>query len=256
MIAAALAVAVLSSTPERRELQLRWQHASGRTIAASRRLRASPATAPPAVLLRSLAAAELATPGRYALTETAPKAKPPPTWWQRLLQWVRDRLTALWETLFNRIHIGRSGAATIGDVLIALAAVVLLVVAWRLLSELTFERLSFTRSTALESDRARAQELYERACAFALDGNYTMAARLLFSATVAGLDVRGIVRDDRSSTVGELRTALDSREPALVAAFNDVASAFVAGAYAERPVEAREWERARDGYVLLASDAA
>jgi len=255
VIAAAFSVALLSSAPERRELLHRWQQASKANVPSSRQLSGSAPGAAPAPLLRALAAHELAIPGRYTLTAAAPQPKPIPTWWQRLWQWLADRWAALWKGLFSRIHVGRSGATTIGDVLIAFAAVVLLLAAFRLLGELQVERRGRSRFTSSENEPIRAHELYERACALARQGEYAAAARLLFSAMVAALDVRGLVRDDRTSTVGELRSVLRSHDAALVPAFNDVASAFVAATFAERPVEAREWERARDAYRALAGDA-
>ena len=73
---------------------------------------------------------------------------------------------------------------------------------------------------------------------------------------LAALDLRGVVPDERSSTVGDIRRRLLARDRSLVAPFNDVASAFVVSAYAERPIEASQWEKARAAYAALTSGTA
>jgi hypothetical protein len=70
------------------------------------------------------------------------------------------------------------------------------------------------------------------------------------------LDAQGLVRDDRSWTVGDVRRFLLGRQPELVGAFDGVAEAFVAGVYAERTVAPNEWERALHSYHSVVSTAA
>jgi hypothetical protein len=104
------------------------------------------------------------------------------------------------------------------------------------------------------TERADAQALYAQALTSAERGEYAAAARWLFRAMLALLDLRGSVRDDLSATVGELRRRLRDREGTSVPAFDAVASAFVAGTYAERPLDAAQWERARKAYADLARE--
>jgi hypothetical protein len=80
---------------------------------------------------------------------------------------------------------------------------------------------------------------------------------LLFAATVVALDLRGVVTEDPSATVGDLRRALRSRQTELVPPFDAVAAPFVASAYAERAVEPADWERAHAAFLTFApqSDA-
>jgi hypothetical protein len=63
------------------------------------------------------------------------------------------------------------------------------------------------------------------------------------------------LRDDRSATVGDFRRALRDREEALTPSFDAVSSAYVVAAYAREPVNASQWERAREAYVSLAGSA-
>ena len=98
----------------------------------------------------------------------------------------------------------------IGDVLIGLAVLVLVFVVIRLLAEFQIDRRRAATVEALGAPRD-ARKLYERATAAARKGDFTAASRLLFAATVVALDLRGVVTEDPSATVGDLRRALRSR---------------------------------------------
>ncbi|MBV8372792.1 MAG: DUF4129 domain-containing protein [Candidatus Eremiobacteraeota bacterium] len=229
---------------QRDALIARWIAASHQSAL---RLEAPAPLSTPPPNLHALAATELTTPGRYRLT-TALAPPSSPSIWLRLWSWLQDRFADLWRATYGRTHLGRGTAMAIGDVLIAAVALIVLFVAVRMLANLIVERRA-TRAEPLESqDDARA--LYASACERARAGDYGLASRLLFAATVATLANRGLVRDDRSATVGEFRRTLGN-ERSLVAAFDTVASAFVTSAYAEKPVEAPQWERARDAYLSL-----
>jgi hypothetical protein len=209
-----------------------------------------PAPSPMLPDFTAAARRELATPGRYQLsTKVAPA--PQPTLWEQLWRWVRDRLADLWNALNDRVHIGPSGAVAIGDVLIGLAVLVLVLVVMRLLAEFQIDR---RRAAAVESLGAPrdARKLYERATAAARTGDFTTASRLLFAATVVALDLRGVVAEDPSATVGDLRRALRSRQTDLVPPFDAVAAPFVASTYAERPIEPHDWERAHAAFLTFA----
>jgi hypothetical protein len=203
-------------------------------------------------LLPDFAAAarrELATPGRYQLsTKIAPP--PQPTLWQQLWQWIGDRLREIWNALNDRVHIGQSGAVAIGDLLIGLAVLALVFVAIRLLAEFQIDRRRAAAVEALGAPRD-ARKLYERATAAARKGDFTAASRLLFAATVVALDLRGVVAEDPSATVGDLRRALRSRQTELVTPFDAVAAPFVASTYAERSIEPADWDRAHAAFLTF-----
>lgn len=254
MIAAAAVLAVvLTTSTERDALISRWTHASHAAVPAKRKLR--DAAAPPQAAiapLRALAAAELSVPGRYQLNPVAVKP-PSPTWWERVWSWVRDRWDALMQTLFGRVRVNPKAAAIIGDLVIALLVLAVAAAAVRIV--VVYGRRSRRAASvrALAPD-AGAATLYAMAADRADRGDYAAAAQLLFRATLALLDVRGTLRDDASATVGEIRRRLPQRE--VVYAFDAIAAAFVAGTYAERPIDTTQWQRARDAYLTLASEPA
>ncbi|MBV8147529.1 MAG: DUF4129 domain-containing protein [Candidatus Eremiobacteraeota bacterium] len=240
--------------PSEREILLARWHASGNVLPVRRRLNEAPdGVVPPSRALRWLADDELDRPGRYRLG--APPAPGNPSWWQRMWQWIGDRWRALWDAVFGRIHLGRAVFSSIGDATIVAIALLLVLAVFRI-AALRMKPMSRALSTQSRLLSLSPEELAERANVLARDGAYASAARLLFSAMLAALDARGVLRDDRSSTVGELRRFLRGREPALVDAFNDVAAAFVAGAYAERAVERREWDRALESYRAMVEETA
>jgi hypothetical protein len=196
---------------------------------------------------------ELATPGRYHLST---KIAPPPAqpWYQQIVQWLREQFQKLWDSLYGRVHIGPSGTVAIGEVLLVLAVLALVFGLIRLLAEYQIDRRS--RAAAIEALRAPqdARELYERAHAAARNGDFAAASRLLFAASVVALDLRGVVKEDPSATVGDLRRALRAREAGLVPPFDAVSAPFIASAYAERPIETADWERARDAFLTFAPE--
>lgn len=254
MIAAAAVLAVvLTSSTERDALMSRWTHASRATVRADRRLHGG--TAPSQTTLASLhqmAVAELSIPGRYQLRAGAaqPQRK---TWWQELLSWLGDRWNAFWRALFGRARINPTAAAVIGDGIIALLVLAVAAAAMRIL--LSYGRRGRRAASTRElTPAADAAALYAMASERAGRGDYAAAGRLLFRATLALLDTRGAIREDASATVGEIRRRLPARD--VVGAFDAIAAMFVAGTYAERPLDANQWERARDAYLSLAREPA
>jgi hypothetical protein len=209
--------------------------------------RTAPATLPD---FSAAARRELATPGRYHLsTKVAPP--PQPTLWQQFWQWVWDRLQQIWDAFRRRIPLGSGGAIAIGDVLIGLAVLALVFGVIRLLAEFQIDRRRAAAVEALGPARD-ARRLYERATAAARKGDLTAASRLLFAAAVVALDLRGVVSEDPSATVGDLRRALRARQTELVPPFDAVAAPFVASTYAERAVEPADWERAHAAFISFA----
>jgi hypothetical protein len=234
---------------EREALIARWASASHQ----SRLLLATNTHVAPPPNLRELAARELATPGRYHLSNlTAPPQTPV---WMRALTWLRDRWVDLWQAVYGHAHLGRGTAIVIGDVLVMAVVLVIAFVGLRLMTTVVLERRRRSASSEPLAPAHDAAAMYAAACDHARQGDYTRASRLLFAATVAVLSRRGLVHDDRSATVGEFRRALRA-DDVLVASFDAVSSAFVTSAYAERPVRPSQWERARAAFVSLADATA
>lgn len=213
-------------------------------------LRAADATIAPPRQLRALATRELSS--GYRLAASGPIAQPQSPWWLQAARWLGDRWHDLWRAAFGRARLGRSGAVAIGDLLLVVAVAVIAFALWRLLGTLLYDRSNAASRDSLEP-RDDPSALYAAACERARGGEYAIASQLLFAATVGRMAQRGVVTGDRSATVGELRRALRRRDVALVAPFDAVSVAFVTGAYAERPVDAPLWERARRGYLAMGS---
>lgn len=193
--------------------------------------------------------AELAVPGRYQLAE---RARPlHRTWWQILAYWFADRWSAFVNALAQRIRIGPSGTAAIGDVILVVAVLLVGVVAGRMLVTLQIEReRRRTRLQPLDAQRS-AHALWLQASDAAQRGAYGSAVRSLFAATVTLLNLRGVVHDNASATVNELRHAVRERNAAVEAPFVEIARAFTSAAYAEEPVDVALWERAQSAYTTL-----
>jgi len=247
-----------ATAPTREALIARWTAANAHKpgfAALKRRFDAGQAgTLPPAGLTK-IAAAEYSVPGRYQLQpQRAAATDVSEPWWERAYDWVRDQLSGLWKRLFSSARLGRGGALAIGDLLTIAAIVAAAWALYRLVRGLNLARRPRTATTPLGPD-AGASELHARARACAQRGEYAAAARLLFAAAIVLLDRSGVVTDDRAATVGDLRRRLRSGAPSLEPDFNEVAAAFVAGAYAERALAASDWERAQAGYSALAQRA-
>ena len=246
----AAAVAVALAAPSRDALIQRWLQANKTHSVA--RLHAGPATAANASVpdLRALAQRELATPGRYQLTR--PAAALPKPWWVRVWDWLAERWEKLWRGLFGRVHVGKQAAASIGDVLLAIVALILLVTIVRLLTNISLARQASARLQSEPlSDGPSPRALYRQACEAASRGDYGTAVLLLFAATVTLLDRQGAIAVNRSATVGDLRRDLRGRDATLVAPFDAVAAPFVQKAYAERTVDEPQWLLARRAFERI-----
>jgi hypothetical protein len=243
MIAAVAAAAALA-TPSREALVLRWL-AAGRTHAAVS-LQSSARRPPAPANLQALARRELGIPGRYRLTE-GPVPPAQQSLWLRFWHWLGERWDRLWNALSKRVHVSKRTANGIGWAVLAGVALVFLWVVARLLSNVRLVRSRRRVNAEPLGSRPEPAALYREAHEAANRGEYGRAALVLFAATVVLLDGRGAVAVERSATVGDLRRALRSKNASLVAPFDAVAGPFVRTAYAERAVDASQWERADRG---------
>jgi hypothetical protein len=247
---AALVLAL--AAPSREALIGRWLNANPRHTLA--RLASGPpatATAPPD--LRALARSELATPGRYRLTEPVATGAQP--WWARVWEWMADRWSRLWSAVFRHVHVGAQQAADIGDALLVVISLVLIFVAVRLLMNLRFLRPVPRLESSPRNPPPSPAVLYRQACTAAQAGDYGGATLLLFAATVTLLALRGTFEAARSATVGDLRRALRARNIAMLPFFDEVATPFVQRAYAERAVGEPQWLCARAAFERLSENS-
>jgi len=190
---------------------------------------------------------ELATPGRYHLHASA--APPHRSWFESALNYIGDQFSRLIQAIASRTHFGPSANAALGDVAILVALLVVGYLAARLLLSLQVERDGYA-VMPLHGTRS-AQALARAASESAERGDYAHAIRLLFAAAVVLLDLRGVVADNESATVNELRRSLRARGSEAERPFATLAGAYTAAAYAERGVDANAWSGARDAYTRL-----
>lgn len=239
---AAIAIAAVLTVPSREALVERWLHANRSHSVASLE---SPAQHPAAPAdLTALAQRELTLPGRYRLTQSAPYPAQDP-WWVQVLNWLGDRWRDLWRSVASRVHVSAAQAEGFGDALLAIVALGLLFAIYRVLLNVRIARSTARVESEPISATPTARALYRRACAAASSGEYGEAVLLLFAATVALLGAR------RNATVNDLRRDLRGRGANLLPQFDAVAAPFVERAYAERRVDATQWNRAQTSFAAL-----
>jgi hypothetical protein len=200
--------------------------------------------------LRAAAAAELAVPGRYDVRD-ASVAQPGRTPWERFIDWLGKQWNRLMDALFGHVRLGGSGSAIFGDLLIFLVGCALVTVVARFLIVLQIDRAGRSTAFAPLEHQKNAHALYLQACALARDGVYDVAVQRLFLAAITALDLRGVLRENASATVGDMRRILRSRNAALISPFDEVAAPFVDATYAELPIVESGWAQARDAYARL-----
>ncbi|HEX8805324.1 MAG TPA: hypothetical protein VF741_00190, partial [Candidatus Aquilonibacter sp.] len=175
---------------------------------------------PPVDITRAVRA-ELAVPGRYHLTISAQHQ----SIFDQVLQWLWDRWSDFFRALTSHIKIGPQGTSLIGDAVIVVCVVAIAAIAAHLLTQLQYERSRRERAIGLQPARS-AHALAAAASAAARDGDFARAIRLTFIAAVTLLDLRGVMRDERSATINELRRALHERDDELDGPFAEISQLY------------------------------
>jgi hypothetical protein len=199
---------------------------------------------------RSVAAQVLADPA-YHKPATAPAPPPKQTIWEKILVWIGRQLARL----FGGLVEAAQGAPLIGTifaiVLIALAALGVGYVAYRVADGFVVRRLRIvSEGEALPVD-ASAADLYASACAAAKDGRYAHAIGLLFRSSLMLLDGAGRVPYDATRTAGEYRRLVQRRARGIATPFEALARAFTLAAFAEAPVGPPDWADAQAAYRII-----
>jgi hypothetical protein len=195
--------------------------------------------------------AELATPGLYHLHRALQSSHVPLLW--QLFQWLYDRYVAFERALFSRLKL-HGAVGVLGDVVVVLCVIAIAFVLARVLAALQSEGRARSSSTPIERARS-AHALALAAAQAASERNYARASRLLFSAAVLLLDLRGVLPGDQSATVNQLRRELLQRGGGDEAAFSMIARIYSDAAYAEAPIDEQSWLRANDAYRALIQSA-
>jgi hypothetical protein len=200
---------------------------------------------PPSAVVQTVRT-ELAIPGRYHLRALAARR----SFFGDLFTWVWDHVVDFFNRFFAHVHVGSGTMNAIGMFVVVLCAIAFAGVALSL--ALRVQLGSARRAGIVPMQTTRSARAYAlEAAQYAGTGDYARAVRALFLASVAALDVGGIVVDERGATVNELRRALSQRNAHLEQPFTDLARAYTNAAYAERPLERSDYERAALAYVQL-----
>lgn len=195
---------------------------------------------------------ELAVPGRYQLKMRV--VRPRASIWEIAWGWLSDQFNRLYSALRARVHVGRSGAFALGDAIVAIAALIVIVTAVRLAQSMMWERRRSSFGRALSSP-PDAETLLASARDAARREEFALAIRTVFAAAAALLDVRGVLHDDASATVNDLRRQLRDRGPSIERPFVDLARAYTATAYAELPATSAMWAAANEAFERLSTEA-
>ena len=185
---------------------------------------------------------------RFRVRVTAPARK---TWWDVLVGWLGDRWHDLLGAFGKHVHVSPRVTVAAGDIVIVVVTALVIFVAVRLLSQYIAEGVSQLGTLRAVPSHAGAVELYEMSLEASRRGDYGAAVALLFRASLAVLDLRGVVHDDPSSTVNESRRQVRRTEPRLVEPFEVLARAFTAVVYADAPVSQTQWANACEAYLRL-----
>ncbi len=204
---------------------------------------------PPHDIVRAVRA-ELAVPGRYQLHVAVRR----PSLLEVLADWLGDRYRAFERALAAHVHVTPAAKTAFGDLIVVAAVLAVAIVAARLLAQAQIDAAQRGDAHSLSPARS-AHVLSVRAAAAAAEGDYARAVRTLFAAAVTLLDLRGVVRDDESATVNDLRRALHERDGRVEAPFIELARIYTSVAYAEAPTGADAWERAQRAYGDLSRSA-
>lgn len=206
---------------------------------------------PPHDLVRAVRA-ELATPGRYHLETPHGVHR---SWLAIAFAWLAQRYSDFVHALAARVHVGPRGVSLFGDLIVVACVVIIGIVGARLLIALQIERSQRAQARALTPARS-AVAFVRRAREAAELGDYSKAVRLLFAAAVTLLDLRGVVHDDASATINELRREVRARGESVELPFVEIARVYTAAAYAEESLDARSFDQAVEAYDRLAEAVA
>ena len=198
---------------------------------------------------RTLARAILADTARYHVTQPQVRERPK-SWLQRAWDWAALQWGRLLHALLGNVRLRPKTGVALGGALLLLIA---------LLSAAALAKVAgaLWRGPAARAPSAGATplltgaELYERSLAAAERHAFTRAFELLFAATIATLERRGVTRCEPSATVGDVRRDVRERAATLVAAFDAVAAPFTAAVYAARAPGHADWENANAAFLTL-----
>lgn len=197
------------------------------------------------------AAAILAQPVyKQEPTKKAPPAKE--SVWEKILRWFGDKIGRL----FDGLARATQGVPFLGDifaiVLIGVAVLGLAYVAYRIADVFLVRRNPVaTQDGDLMPVGASAEQLHQAALDEARSGSYARAVALLFHASLMVLDRTDRVAYDPSRTAGEYRRIVRRKAQSIAADFDSLARIFTTAAYADEPVNERDWMQASAAFAVV-----
>ncbi len=188
---------------------------------------------------------ELGTPFRYHLLAPTVSESPLARAWNALVD--------AFERALSHVPGAHGAAMTLTWLVAALALAACAIALVRVLP--IFSAARRRRDLGVATMRAERDDARLTRAAFAAAdrGETTLAVRLLLRAAIALLGTWGVLDDDAGATVSDLRRAVC--DTVLAEPFNAIASAYVTGVYAQRPLDSAAWNRARGGYEALHASA-
>jgi hypothetical protein len=188
---------------------------------------------------------------QFAPVEVPPPPEPP-QWWQDFLEWLGDLLRPIADFLgsIGKL-IGVSGQAMLW-LLLAIAAVLVAALLWRVLGDVRRARTPPTDAPAHWTPaEADAQALLEDADRLAAQGRFDEATRLLLKRSVGQIAAARPGLLDPSSTAREI-AALAALSAQARSAFGIIAARVERSLFALHSLSAEDWQAARAAYADFA----
>jgi len=219
-----------------------------RTIAASLRYVATGAGPTNTVTARGdleAAARSILAESAYRVGATKPAQPQQPTIWERILNWIVEKIDELFGGLATATQKVPMVGVIIGYAIIGAAIIGLAFVGYRIARRLTSRRDAPVAALgeALPPS-TNADELYALARDAARSGNAAPAVALLYQAALVLLDRVDRIAYDPSRTPGEYRRLVRRNAQAIADAFDALARLFVAVAFGRASADADDWLRA------------
>jgi hypothetical protein len=240
----------------RREHSAKSRATSLRSIAAALRYLSDPSAlqSPIAQPPRDVAATAATILAQPAYREAPTKAAPPPkeTIWEKMWRWIFDKIGQA----FEGISRATQRVPFLGDifavVLIGVAVLGLAYVGYRIADGfLVRRRPPVSDDGELLPVGASAEQLHQAALEAARAGSYARAVALLFHASLIVLDRTDRVAYDPSRTAGEYRRLVRRKAQPIAADFDSLARIFTTAAYADEPVDERDWMQASAAFAVV-----
>jgi len=191
------------------------------------------------------AAKSILAESAYRVGATKPAQPQQPTIWERILNWIVDKINELFGGLATATQKVPMVGVVIGYAIVGAAIIGLAFVGYRIARRLTSRRDAPVAALgeALPPS-TNADELYALARDAARSGNTAPAVALLYQAALVLLDRVDQIAYDPSRNPGEYRRLVRRNAQAIADAFDALARLFVAVAFGRANAGADDWLRA------------